>query len=52
MTQKQHGLNETSFSDAYLKGVDLSHQDALVVTLQVGNFEMKMIRINPGQRLI
>lgn len=27
--------------------VDLPHQDALVVTLQVGNFEVKRILIEP-----
>lgn len=39
--------NGASFSHANLKGVDMPHQDNLVLTLQVGNFKMKRVLINP-----
>lgn len=52
VTQGQHALTKISFLDTNLKEVDLQHQDALVVTLQVGNFKVKMILIDSVQTLI
>lgn len=40
---------QVSFSDADLKGVEIPNQDALVLTLQVSNFEVKRVLIEPGQ---
>lgn len=37
-----------SFSDADLKGANMPHQDAIMITLQVNNFEDKRILVNPG----
>lgn len=44
----QHTINGVSFSDANLKGINMLHQDTLVIKLQVGNFEVKRILVDPG----
>ena len=38
---------EIIFTDHDLEGVQLSHSDALVVTMQIGNFHVKRILIDP-----
>ena len=44
--------NETTeeiiFTDRDLEGVQLPHSDALVVTMQIGNFDVRRILIDPG----
>jgi hypothetical protein len=39
---------EIIFTDRDLEGVQLPHSDALVVTMQIGDFEVKRILIDPG----
>jgi hypothetical protein len=39
---------EITFTDHDLEGVQLPHSDALVVTMRVGNFDVKRILIDPG----
>uniref|UniRef100_A0A2N9I869 Integrase catalytic domain-containing protein n=1 Tax=Fagus sylvatica TaxID=28930 RepID=A0A2N9I869_FAGSY len=39
---------EIIFTDHDLEGVQLPHSDALVVTMQIGNFHVKRIIIDPG----
>ena len=39
---------EITFKDYDLERVQLPHSDALVVTMRVGNFDVKRILIDPG----
>ena len=39
---------EIIFTNRDLEGVQLPHSDALVVTMQIGDFEVKRILIDPG----
>uniref|UniRef100_A0A2N9FBJ4 Uncharacterized protein n=1 Tax=Fagus sylvatica TaxID=28930 RepID=A0A2N9FBJ4_FAGSY len=39
---------EIIFTDRDLEGVQLPHSDALVVTMQIGDYEVKRILIDPG----
>uniref|UniRef100_A0A2N9IQL1 Reverse transcriptase domain-containing protein n=1 Tax=Fagus sylvatica TaxID=28930 RepID=A0A2N9IQL1_FAGSY len=39
---------EIIFTDRDLEGVQLPHSDALVVTMQIGDFKVKRILIDPG----
>lgn len=48
--QGQIVLNRVSFADADLKGVDVPHQDALVLMLQAGNFEVNRVIIDSGSK--
>jgi hypothetical protein len=45
---KKETTEEIIFTDRDLEGVQLPHSDALVVTMQIGNFEVKRILIDPG----
>ncbi len=39
---------EITFTNQDLEGVQLPHSNALVVTMRVGNFNIKRILIDPG----
>ncbi len=41
-------MEEIIFTDHNLEGVQLPHSDALVVTMQIGSFNVKRILIDPG----
>jgi hypothetical protein len=45
---KKETTEEIIFTDRDLEGVQLPHSDALVVTMQIGDFEVKRILIDPG----
>jgi hypothetical protein len=45
---KKETTEEVIFTDRDLEGVQLPHSDALVVTMQIGDFEVKRILIDPG----
>jgi hypothetical protein len=45
---KKEITEEIIFIDRDLEGVQLPHSDALVVTMQIGDFEVKRILIDPG----
>ena len=45
---RKETTEEIIFTDHDLEGVQLPHSDALVVTMHVGNFDVKRILINPG----
>ena len=45
---KKETTEEIIFIDRDLEGVQLPHSDALVVTMQIGDFEVKRILIDPG----
>jgi hypothetical protein len=44
---KKETMEEIIFTDRDLEGVQLPHSNALVVTMQIGNFEVKRILIDP-----
>jgi hypothetical protein len=45
---RKETTEEIIFTDHDLEGVQLPHFDALVVTMQIGNFDVKKILIDPG----
>ena len=45
---RKETMEEIIFTDRDLEGVQLPHSDALVVTMQIGDFEVKRILIDPG----
>ena len=45
---KKETTEEIIFTDRDLEGVQLPHSDALVITMQIGDFEVKRILIDPG----
>uniref|UniRef100_A0A2N9G037 Integrase catalytic domain-containing protein n=1 Tax=Fagus sylvatica TaxID=28930 RepID=A0A2N9G037_FAGSY len=45
---RKETTEEIIFIDRDLERVQLPHSDALVVTMQIGNFDIKRILINPG----
>ncbi len=45
---KKETTEEIIFTDHELEGVQLPHFDALVVTMQIGDFDVKRILIDPG----
>jgi hypothetical protein len=45
---RKETTKEIIFTDHDLEGVQLPHSDALVVTMQIGNFHVKRILIKPG----
>ena len=45
---KKEMTEEIIFTDHDLEGVQLPHSDALVVTMQIGDFDVKRILIDPG----
>lgn len=45
---RKETTKEIIFTDHDLEGVQLPHSDALVVTMRVGNFDVKRILIDPG----
>ena len=45
---RKESTEEITFTDHDLEGVQLPHFDSLVVTMRVGNFDVKKILIDPG----
>jgi hypothetical protein len=45
---KKESVEQIIFTDQDLEGVQLPHSDALVVTLRIGEFDVKRILIDPG----
>jgi hypothetical protein len=45
---KKETTEEIIFTDHDLEGVQLPHSDALVFTMQIGDFDVKRILIDPG----
>jgi hypothetical protein len=45
---RKETTKEIIFIDHDLEGVQLPHSDALVVTMKIGNFDVKRILIDPG----
>uniref|UniRef100_A0A2N9HIA5 Uncharacterized protein n=1 Tax=Fagus sylvatica TaxID=28930 RepID=A0A2N9HIA5_FAGSY len=45
---KKESVEQIIFTDQDLEGVQLPHSDALVVTLWIGEFDVKRILIDPG----
>ena len=45
---KKESMEQIIFTDQDLEGVQLPHSDALVVTLRIGEFDVKRILIDPG----
>ncbi len=45
---RKETTKEITFTDHDLEGVQLPHFDALVITMRVGNFDVKRILIDPG----
>jgi hypothetical protein len=45
---RKESVEEIVFNNQDLRGVQLPHSDALVITLRIGEFDVKRILIDPG----
>jgi hypothetical protein len=48
---RKETTKEITFTNHYLEGVQLPHSDALVVTMHIGDFNVKRILIDSGSSI-